>query len=161
MVRVDLKQIATGGVQSNELHIFDSTDRESPDIVFGKLLVKAIYFTESETARVRHGRRSISRPGFAIILRPEKLTKFLRDEINYDGTLCNGWLVEKSGKEGLGNDDGAWLHTWTRSTGNGWTSEQVWGFEEVDGERRLSRRMIVAKCTEYSLVRMFHTFEQS
>ena len=45
----------------------------------------------------------------------------------------------------LKKEDGVFGQSWVESTDKGWTAEQIWGFEMVDGERRYTRRVVVAK----------------
>lgn len=41
--------------------------------------------------------------------------------------------------------EGHFIHSWVENKDAGWTAEQIWGFEVVDGVRRHTRRVVVRK----------------
>lgn len=57
------------------------------------------------------------------------------------------FLLGKKLKDGSDSkfDDPQHLQAWVRSIGNGWEAEMIWGFEEIKGERRYTRRTVVWK----------------
>ncbi|ODA81994.1 hypothetical protein RJ55_00499 [Drechmeria coniospora] len=58
------------------------------------------------------------------------------DELD-DDFLKKGWLPEAQGKN--------LIKTQAISQDNGWTATQVWGFQEVKGERRYCRNIVIQK----------------
>lgn len=54
-----------------------------------------------------------------------------------DEFLKRGW-----GREMAENDA---LHNHIESVGNGWVVDQLWGFEDVKGERRYVRHLVIVK----------------
>ncbi|KAM5356198.1 hypothetical protein ACJ41O_002844 [Fusarium nematophilum] len=66
-------------------------------------------------------------------------SKFITlDEVD-DEFLKKGWLVE---------GDGKFILSYVESKTNGWIATQVWGFEEINGERRYARHVLVTKGSE-------------
>lgn len=63
---------------------------------------------------------------------PEDL-KFLNAEILKDGKTATKW-AEPADKH---------VQSWVQSLDRTWTAEQAWGFEEVDGKRHYTRRVVV------------------
>lgn len=57
-----------------------------------------------------------------------------------DAFLASNW--EDGSKE--------WLHSYVESLDNGWTAEQIWGFQIVNGERRHARNVVVKKVRDSS-----------
>ncbi|KAF9774295.1 hypothetical protein IL306_007724 [Fusarium sp. DS 682] len=57
------------------------------------------------------------------------------DEVE-DDFLKTGWLVE---------GDGKFIESIAESVDNGWVATQIWGFEEINGERRYVRHIVVTK----------------
>jgi hypothetical protein len=51
------------------------------------------------------------------------------------------------------------VQSWAVSQGGGWTAEQVWGFEEIDGERFYTRRVVVRKGDEVERVRLVYDYK--
>jgi hypothetical protein len=60
---------------------------------------------------------------------------FLNGTTLADGSV-GGWAQEASGKH---------LQSFVKNEGAGWTSEQHWGFEQINGVRYHTRRMVVRK----------------
>lgn len=71
-----------------------------------------------------------------------------------------------------GEEDAAWLQgkdnkfldtqhvqSWAQSVGNGWTAEQVWAVEDIDGERRYIRRVVVRKGDKVQRVRLVYDYK--
>lgn len=54
-----------------------------------------------------------------------------------DKFLKTGWSQE--------TEDGEAIQSYTASINNGWTADQVWGFQNVNGERRYVRLVVVVK----------------
>lgn len=54
-----------------------------------------------------------------------------------DAFLKKGWNREMEESEAMFNH--------TESVGNGWIADLLWGFEDVQGQRRYVRRVVVVK----------------
>lgn len=50
------------------------------------------------------------------------------------------------------------VQSWVVSQGGGWTAEQIWGFEEIDGDRFYTRRVVVRKEDEVERVRLVYGY---
>lgn len=162
---IDIEQIATGGIKgTSEERITDWTGRPHTDHIFGTV--------EGRSQLVRGAKDGADgadggkvRPNIEVntkIGREEddvKVKRFLRGEILADGSESEGFQVEELGQE-LGDGEGLWLQNFVvnQDEGYGWTAEQIWGFETVQGERRYTRRFAVAKDDQYVLVRLVYTF---
>ena len=51
------------------------------------------------------------------------------------------------------------VQSWAVSQGGGWTAEQIWGFETVDGKRFYTRRVVVRKGEQVERVRLVYDFK--
>ncbi|KAI9850731.1 MAG: hypothetical protein M1830_006964 [Pleopsidium flavum] len=65
--------------------------------------------------------------------------------------LRTGWTDEGGG---------AVVQSWVESVGGGWTAEQVWGFEEIEGERYHARHVIVRKGDDSKQARLVYDFQK-
>ncbi|KAL6232162.1 hypothetical protein BDW75DRAFT_232996 [Aspergillus navahoensis] len=89
--------------------------------------------------------------------------RFLRGEINEDGS-DSLWDTTGQGEgagekeKGVEMDGPVWVHTFTKNLqGSGWTAEQIWGFEVINGERYHTRRVVVANTKgQYVLARLVY-----
>jgi len=70
------------------------------------------------------------------------------DEVT-DEHLKKGW--EEGG-------DGQYLQSYVESKTNGWTAEQIWGFQVVDGKRRYCRNIVVLKGSDRAAVRLVYDY---
>ncbi|KAF4452420.1 hypothetical protein FALBO_16173 [Fusarium albosuccineum] len=76
-------------------------------------------------------------------------SKFITlDELD-DDFLKQGWLVE---------GDGHFLMSYAESQDNGWVATQVWGFEEINGERRYVRHVRVTKGSERVTAKLIYDY---
>ncbi|EQL01065.1 mitochondrial phosphate carrier protein 2 [Ophiocordyceps sinensis CO18] len=66
--------------------------------------------------------------------------------------LGAGWLTT-----GDGNDDDV-VFNHVVSMGNGWTATQVWGFQDVGGERRHCRNVVIEKGAQRAEFRLVYDF---
>ncbi|QPH00313.1 hypothetical protein C2857_003740 [Epichloe festucae Fl1] len=70
------------------------------------------------------------------------------DEVE-DTYLKNGWEVEGDGKFILGH---------VENQDSGWTADQLWGFQIVNGERRYCRNTVVAKGDQRAEFRLVYSY---
>lgn len=76
-------------------------------------------------------------------------SKWLKlDEIE-DVYLSDNWDAD--------NEQFLWSHV--ESLGNGWTADQIWGFQTIDGERRYCRNILITKDDERAEFRFVYDFE--
>ena len=176
VLHVSSEQVATGGIRNVESHFLDWVFRESADMVAGVLAGRSrfVYGKKDENEKagldleVQSNVKGNAKTN-------EKIRKFLQGEILADGSPSEGWLVETSIVEGVGECDGVWLQNITESKKDGWTNEQVrcllavachladetlqvWGFEMIDGQRLFCRRTATIKGKDFALSRVILTF---
>ncbi|KAM0666560.1 hypothetical protein ACQRIT_005316 [Beauveria bassiana] len=71
-----------------------------------------------------------------------------------DAYLKGGWLVEgESGSKEL-------IESHAESEDYGWTADQIWGFQEVDGERRHCRNIVITKGDQRAEFRFVYDYEE-
>ncbi len=74
-----------------------------------------------------------------------------------DAFLAKGWL-EGDAEQG-GPDGETHILSFVQSLDNGWTATQVWGFQEVKGERRYCRNIVVAKGSDRVEFRLVYNYQ--
>ncbi|KAJ6189663.1 hypothetical protein N7519_004571 [Penicillium mononematosum] len=152
LIHIDSQQVITGGIQgTKEERKLDWEAREHVDHIFGKLQGRSrlIAGAKSEDGAVRPVIEIQTKVGS-----PEedaKVQKFLTGEILIDGSKSEGFLAEEG--------EAVFLQSFVKNTENGWTAEQVWGFETVDGERRHTRRVVVTKDGKVASARLVYAFK--
>jgi hypothetical protein len=65
--------------------------------------------------------------------------------------LRGGWLVE--------GENSPLIRTYVVSQDNEWTATQIWGFQEINGERRHCRNTVIQKGDERAEFRMVYDYE--
>ena len=66
----------------------------------------------------------------------------------------------KTGFEDVGDADAEHVQAEAESVGgNGWTADQIWGFEVVEGERRYVRHVVVRKGEDWKLARLVYDYK--
>ncbi|KAI9842034.1 MAG: hypothetical protein M1837_007530 [Sclerophora amabilis] len=68
-----------------------------------------------------------------------------------DPFLKKGWLEAEAKENGV-------VQSYVESDGNGWTANQIWGFEEIDGNRYYVRHVVVTKEDERREARLVYDF---
>ncbi|KAJ5544660.1 hypothetical protein N7535_006947 [Penicillium sp. DV-2018c] len=149
---IDAQQVITGGIKgSTEERRLDWEPRERDDPVFGRVSSRSRFVSgKAEGDAVRPVLEVNTSTGNAE--EDAKVQKFLTGEVLADGSKSDGFV----GEEG----EGAFLQTLSRNLESGWTAEQVWGFEIVDGERLHARRIVVAKDGKVEYARLVYTFKE-
>ncbi|RDW65767.1 uncharacterized protein DSM5745_09506 [Aspergillus mulundensis] len=161
VIKVDVTPTGTGGMAaSTETRKMDWAPFEKNDFLFG--------LCQERSEFVRGSKDDQGREYPSVDMQTEvgdlRAGRFLRGEINEHGSETE-WDVsrqvlgdEKKGEEG---NESVWVHTFVRNLngGNGWTAEQIWGFEIIDGERCHTRRVVVAnKKGQYVLARLVYKY---
>jgi hypothetical protein len=140
---VDGQQVITGGIQgTKECRTLDWTEREHVDHIFGKLNGRSRHFTGINALEVQ---TSVGKPEA-----DAKVVKFLTGEILVDGSKSDGFAVD---------EEAVFMQSFVRNQESGWTAEQVWGFEIVEGERRHTRRVVVTKDGKVEMARLVYSFK--
>ncbi|KAL4998437.1 hypothetical protein BDV10DRAFT_167057 [Aspergillus recurvatus] len=171
VITVDVTPIGTpGGIgASTEVRKMDWSPFEKIDFLFG------LCQERSQFAYAKDGGDKLGIPGKGAGMYPDvemqtkvgdlRAGRFLRGEINEDGsdsfwdTTGQGGAAGETEKGGK-MDRPVWVHTFVRNLqGGGWTAEQIWGFEIIDGERYHTRRVVVANTKgQYVLARLVHKY---
>ena len=73
-----------------------------------------------------------------------------------DAFLAKGWLEGDDEKAGPAGE--THIFSFVQSLDNGWTATQVWGFQEVSGERRYTRNIVVAKGSDRVQIRLVYDY---
>lgn len=77
------------------------------------------------------------------------------DEVT-DDFLKSGWLTTDAEKTGPGGKDH--ILSFVENLDNGWTAEQIWGFMEIEGERRYVRNIVIRKKDERVNLRLVYDY---
>ncbi|KAL2821443.1 hypothetical protein BDW59DRAFT_181208 [Aspergillus cavernicola] len=151
---IDTLQTATGGLSgTKEKRVVDWSVQEESNYVNGTTLHQSRFVHGSTNEDGKLG------PDFELQskVRDEKVRRFLRGEILEDGSSSTGFV----GAGGLGEHENVWVHTWERNVKGGWTMERVWGFEEIQGKRYHTRRVVSTnEKGEYAIARFVYSSVQ-
>ncbi|KAJ5281159.1 hypothetical protein N7478_006531 [Penicillium angulare] len=152
---IDVDQVITGGITgTSERRTLDWEEREHADDIFGNLKGRSRMF------RGANGRPALDKQ--TKVGEPEgdaRVEKFLLGETLVDGSASEGFLIEDEGAE-FGVGEGLFAHSWVVNEESGWSAEQVWGFEIIQGERHYVRRVAVVKDKQIELARLVYTFQE-
>ncbi|KAI5304656.1 hypothetical protein KEM56_006187 [Ascosphaera pollenicola] len=140
-------QTITGGIAgTTEVRVLDWQPRDHEDSVFGKVDGKTRWVEANGNVPEVEVQTSV--PDAKEM---EAIQKFLRGEILADGKPTDGFVVDEQ--------NNSFLQSWVKSKDNGWTAEQIWGFEMINGERRHTRRAVVAKGKKVVKARLVYTYQ--
>jgi hypothetical protein len=129
--QIDIEQFATAGVKgSTEKRTLDWHAREHSDWLFGTLQGKSRYNTIQAVVEASKGKGT-----------EEEDAKY----------LAEGWLPETS--------DGEVVESFVDNNGAKWTGWQIWGFAEISGERKLTRRFAIRRKDKDEVVRIRLTYD--
>jgi hypothetical protein len=129
--QIDIDQTSTGGVKgTSEKRTLDWQYRGHTDWLFGTLQGKTRYNTIQAVVEENKGKGHV-----------EEDAKF----------LVEGWLKE--------TEDGEVVESFVDNEGNKWTGWQIWGFAEINGERRFTRRIAVRRKDKNEVVRIRLTYD--
>jgi hypothetical protein len=135
VLHVDITSVASGLSTTQENRTLDWQEREHSDRIFGKCRGRSRMF--------KKGEYKMEGPGSA-----EDAT-FLRAEKLQDGHTDSRFLDDEHVQSFVTNID----HP------NNWQAEMVWGFEEVKGERRYTRRILVWKDGKFQRGRVVYDYK--
>ncbi|KAL8682408.1 MAG: hypothetical protein Q9186_001529 [Xanthomendoza sp. 1 TL-2023] len=63
-------------------------------------------------------------------------------------------------KKGWDDLEGEHVQGYVESNGGGWTADQVWGFELIDGKRYYVRHVVVRKGDDWKLARLVYDYQK-
>lgn len=125
-MEIVINQFATGGIKGNtETRILDWQFREHSDWLFGTVSGRSRYNTLKAVLEESKGKENI-----------EEDAKFVTE----------GWLKE--------TEEGEVVESYGDNEGNKWVALQLWGFAEINGERRFTRRFAVRRKDKNEVVRI-------
>jgi hypothetical protein len=129
---IDIVQSASGLTSTRENRCVDNRWRKHEDWMFGKVHGRTFWISDPKTLgdEVTHG--------------DAETVEF----------LSQGWLDEPAGP-----DDKTFIVSYVESLDPAaWTALQVWGFQDVGGERRHMRRICVRKGDKKVLFKLVYDF---
>lgn len=133
VVHIDITSVASGLSTTQENRTLDWTDRDHADRIFGKV--------KGRSRMVQKGSISKEGPG------SEEDIRFLKGQVLKDGKTSSQFLENDAVQSFVVNQDSG-----------GWTAEQFWNFENVDGKRYYTRRVVVAKGKEVRRARLVYNY---
>ncbi|KAL2837114.1 NADP-dependent oxidoreductase domain-containing protein [Aspergillus pseudoustus] len=80
------------------------------------------------------------------------VTKFLRGQYNLPGIQSDSSTLS-IGPDGSNPD---YIHDFVRGVGANWVAEQIWAFEYIDDQRRLTRRICVTEEKNHELGKLIY-----
>ncbi|TGJ80379.1 hypothetical protein E0Z10_g8380 [Xylaria hypoxylon] len=131
LTHIDIEQSASGLSGTSEKRTLDWTAREHKDWLFGRVNGRSKYITPAE---------------LAVLLAPEGEAR-KGGWVDSD-FLAQDWREEAQGKFVLNH-----VHA-----DAGWFATQVWGFQDIGGERRYVRNVVVAKGDKFESFKMIYDF---
>ncbi|KAH7408443.1 hypothetical protein DE146DRAFT_374965 [Phaeosphaeria sp. MPI-PUGE-AT-0046c] len=129
--QIDVEQFATAGVKgSTENRTLDWHFRGHSDWLFGTLQGRSRYNT------------------LKAVLEESKDKGTTEEDAKY---LVDGWLKE--------TEEGEVVESFVNNDGAKWTGWQIWGFAEINGERKLTRRFAIRRKDKDEVVRIRLTYD--
>ncbi|KAI1361265.1 hypothetical protein F5Y08DRAFT_342862 [Xylaria arbuscula] len=135
---IEIDQSASGLTSTKELRKLDWTSREHKDFVFGRVHGRSKYITLDDLKALVSADGEAQREKWVDPAQP--------------GFLAEDWLPEHSGEEG---EKLVLNHV---VADGGWFATQAWGFQDVGGERRYVRNVVVAKGDKFVSFKMIYDF---
>ncbi|KAJ4372214.1 Cyclin-dependent kinases regulatory subunit (Cell division control protein cks1) [Neocucurbitaria cava] len=124
--QITIDQTITGGLKgSTEQRTLDWHYRGHTDWLFGTLEGRSRYSTLAKISEESKGKGVVE------------------EDAKY---LVEGWLKE--------TEEGEIVESYVDNDGNKWTGWQIWGFAEIGGERKLTRRFAIRKKDKNEVVRV-------
>ncbi|KAI1428136.1 hypothetical protein F5Y12DRAFT_733794 [Xylaria sp. FL1777] len=138
-LHIDIEQTASGLSGTKEQRALDWVSREHKDFVFGRVDGRSRMVSGAELA--------------ALVAAPDGEARRAR-WVDSD-FLALDWLSE-GGEEGEGGSGEVVLNHVVAD--GGWFATQAWGFQEIGGERRHVRNVVVAKGEKFESFKMIYDF---
>ncbi|OAP59701.1 hypothetical protein AYL99_06999 [Fonsecaea erecta] len=131
---VDITSVASGLSTTQENRTLDWQERDHHDRIFGNCRGKSRLW--------KTGEYKMEGPG------SEEDAVFLQAHKLKDGQTDSKFLDDEHVQSWVKNMDDA-----------GWQAEQNWGFEDINGERRYTRRVLVWKGGEFRRARLVYDYK--
>ncbi|OTA69272.1 hypothetical protein K449DRAFT_322262 [Hypoxylon sp. EC38] len=139
VTRIDIEQVAAAGIKgTTENRCLDFVYREHSDWIFGKVRGRSRWINADDLK--------------ALVAAPDG--EAIKSGWVKDDFVARDWLegdAEKGGPEGETH-----ILNHVESLDNGWTALQVWGFQDIGGERRYTRNIVVAKGDKFVEFKMIY-----
>lgn len=74
-----------------------------------------------------------------------------------DDFLKSGWLSGEAEATGPGGKDH--VLSFVENVDSHWTAEQIWGFMEIEGQRRYARNIVIRKGDERVNLRLVYDYQ--
>jgi hypothetical protein len=124
--QIDIDQLITGGLKgSSENRTMDWQWSPHSDWLFGDIRGRSRYNTLAKIAEESAGKG------------------VTEEDAKY---LAEGWLKE--------TEEGEVVESFADNEGNKWIAWQVWGFADIGGQRKLTRRFAIRKKNKDEVVRV-------
>lgn len=131
--QLDMDQFATGGLKgTSEKRTLDWQFGEHTDHLFGTMKGRTRYST------------------LKALIEESKGQGVVEEDAKY---LIEGWLKE--------TEDGEIVESFVDNDASKWTGWQIWGFAEINGERKLTRRFAIRKKDKDQVVRVRLVYDWS
>ncbi|KAH0841336.1 hypothetical protein FOPE_06517 [Fonsecaea pedrosoi] len=131
---IDITSVASGLSTTQENRTLDWQERDHHDRIFGNCRGKSRFWKTGEYKMEGPGTQED-----AVFLQAQKLK---------DGQTDSKFLDDEH------------VQSWVKNMDeDGWQAEQNWGFEEINGERRYTRRVLVWKGSEFRRARLVYDYK--
>ncbi|KAI1813294.1 hypothetical protein GGS20DRAFT_553968 [Poronia punctata] len=138
-VHVDIDQTASGLKGTQELRTCDWEPHEHKDWIFGRVDGRTRFLTAEELA--------------ALVAGPD--AEAIAGKWTNGKYLAEDWLEGET--EATGPNGASHILNHVKAD-NGWFATQVWGFQNIGGERRYTRNVVVAKGDKFENFKMVWDF---
>lgn len=137
-IHIDISSNASGLSTTQENRELDWKDRPHKDKIFGSVVGRSRLISSSSTFEPCESYSEADK-------------QFLQGQHLKDGKTSSRFKDEESVQSYVKNQD----------SGHGWTAEQVWNFEEIQGKRYYTRRVVVRSKdgSKTEIVRLVYSYQ--
>ena len=133
LIHIDITQVASGLSTTQEDRVLNWTEVLHDDKIFGQVRGKSRMFKKDSFSMAGSGG-----PDDATFLQGLKLKDMTTDTAFVDDEHVQSYVESVKG---------------------GWTAEQVWGFETIDGKKYYTRRVVARKGDKVERVRLVYDYK--
>lgn len=133
LIHIDITQVASGLSTSQEDRVLNWTEVPHDDKIFGQLRGKSRMFEKDSFSMAGSGGAD-------------------------DATFLQGLKLKDMSTDTAFVDD-EHVQSYVESEKGGWTAEQVWGFETIDGKKYYTRRVVARKGDKAERVRLVYDYK--
>ncbi|KAI0468754.1 hypothetical protein F4859DRAFT_202316 [Xylaria cf. heliscus] len=137
---IDIDQSASGLTSTHEARVLDWTAREHKDWLFGRVAGQSRFISVAELA--------------ALVADDDGQAR--KDGWVDSGFLAEDWIAGEGEAKGPKGEELVLNHV---KADAGWVATQVWGFQDVGGERRYVRNVVVAKGEKFESFKMIYDYK--